>query len=75
MSNLSITRPAASPEVSLESLGLKARWKRIVDTVDTWNRRHRTRRQFADVEYRILRDVGVSEADRFIEVNKPFWEA
>jgi uncharacterized protein YjiS (DUF1127 family) len=30
--------------------------------------------QFANVEARILRDVGISEGQRFIEVNKPFWE-
>lgn len=43
-------------------------------TVDIWIQRHRTRRQFARVDVRILRDCGISEADRFIEINKPFWE-
>jgi len=28
--------------------------------------------QFAHTEARILRDVGISEAQRFLEVNKPF---
>ena len=47
---------------------------RIMKTMVTCNKRHQTRRQFAVVETRILRDVGISEADRFIEVNKSFWE-
>lgn len=48
---------------------------RIAETVVIWNRRYRTRRQFAAVDSRILKDCGISEADRFIEINKPFWEA
>lgn len=47
----------------------------IGEIVDTWNRRYHTRRQFAAVDARILKDCGISEALRFIEVNKPFWEA
>jgi uncharacterized protein YjiS (DUF1127 family) len=48
---------------------------RIDETVKTWHRRYRTRRQFALVDPRILKDCGISEASQFIEVNKPFWEA
>lgn len=48
---------------------------RVVDTVEIWQRRHRTRQQLAMADTRILRDIGVSEADRAIECNKPFWEA
>ena len=74
MSNLTVTRFPTGTEARLDIFGWIDRVSRIVDTIDTWNRRHRTRRQFAAVEHRILRDVGISEADRFIEVNKPFWE-
>ncbi len=42
--------------------------------VETWRRRHKASMQGARVESRILRDLGISEAQRFIEVNKPFWE-
>ena len=75
MSCETLTQDPMGTEVSLEKFGLIDRWNRMVDTVNTWNRRHKTRRQFANVEHRILRDVGISAADRFIEVNKPFWEA
>jgi uncharacterized protein YjiS (DUF1127 family) len=42
--------------------------------LETWRRRHKESMQFARIESRILRDLGISEAQRFIEVNKPFWE-
>ena len=42
--------------------------------VETWRQRHKTRRQLAAADARILKDVGLSEAQRFIESNKPFWE-
>ena len=42
--------------------------------LDTWRQRHKASQQFARIESRVLRDLGISEAQRFIEVNKPFWE-
>jgi uncharacterized protein YjiS (DUF1127 family) len=48
---------------------------RVARTIETWRRRQRTRAQLAGVDAHILRDAGISEADRFIESNKPFWEA
>ena len=54
----------------------RAEWvARIRKLAGTWHRRYRTRRDFARVDARILKDCGISEAERFIEVNKPFWEA
>ena len=41
---------------------------------EIWRRRHKSSMQFARVEANLLRDLGISEAQRFIEVNKPFWE-
>ena len=75
MSCVTLTQDPMGTEASLDKFGWTGRWSRMVDTINTWNRRHKTRRQFARVERRILRDVGISEADRFIEINKPFWEA
>ena len=43
-------------------------------TVATWKLRHKTRRQLAVTDARILKDVGISEAQRSVEANKPFWE-
>ena len=75
MSCITQTQDPRGTEASLSKFGWIDWWSRFVGTVDTWNRRHKTRRQFASVEHRILRDVGISQADRFIEINKPFWEA
>ena len=72
MSVTTLTRIPAGTEVRLDPVGWMTR---LVETIHTWNQRHKTRRQFAEVEARILRDVGISEAQRFIEINKPFWEA
>jgi uncharacterized protein YjiS (DUF1127 family) len=43
-------------------------------TIDAWKLRHHTRRQLAEADFRLLRDIGISEAERDIEVNKYFWE-
>ena len=44
-----------------------------VKALETWRRRHKASMQFTRIESRLLRDLGISEAQRFIEVNKPFW--
>ncbi len=43
--------------------------------LETWRRRHQSSMQLARVETRTLRDIGISESRRFVEVNKPFWQA
>jgi len=54
----------------------RAEWvARIRKLARIWHERYATRQQFARVDARTLRDCGISEAERFIEVNKPFWEA
>ena len=45
---------------------------RIVMAPEIWRRGHEQRMQLARVETRILRDAGISEAQRFIDINKPF---
>jgi uncharacterized protein YjiS (DUF1127 family) len=43
--------------------------------IATWRLRHNTRGQLACADPAVLGDVGISEAQRVIEVNKSFWEA
>ena len=45
----------------------------LIRAVDTWRRRHKSSMQCARLEAHILRDLGISEAQRFIAVNTPFW--
>ena len=42
--------------------------------LETWRQRHRSSMQLARLESRTLRDIGISDSRRFVEVNKPFWE-
>ena len=58
-----------------KALRLVDLFNRLAETVGTWRRRYRERQQLANVDPRILKDCGISESARFIEVNKPFWEA
>ena len=46
----------------------------VFKTINTWIERQKYRSQFALIDGRYLKDVGISEADRFIEVNKSFSE-
>ncbi|MDR3517119.1 MAG: DUF1127 domain-containing protein [Azospirillaceae bacterium] len=48
---------------------------RLVGTIHTWRERIEQRRQLAELDERMLRDIGVSAADVVGEVDKPFWKA
>jgi uncharacterized protein YjiS (DUF1127 family) len=54
---------------------LSSRLAGLLDLIATWKLRHKTRSQLAYATLDVLRDVGINEAQRFIEVNKSFWEA
>ena len=41
---------------------------------ETWRQRHQASMQFSRLESRLLRDAGISESRRFVEINKSFWE-
>lgn len=45
----------------------------LVGTVRLWQRRMESRRQLARLDSRLLADAGISEAQRYAELNKPFW--
>ena len=48
---------------------------RTIKIIDIWRQREISRASFYRLDSRILRDAGISEARRFIEGNKSFWEA
>jgi len=39
----------------------------------TWFERARSRRELAELPPHLLKDIGLTESDRFVESNKPFW--
>jgi uncharacterized protein YjiS (DUF1127 family) len=47
----------------------------IIDLIRLWRRRVRERRELAQLDYRTLRDVGITPAEVEHECNKPFWRA
>ena len=48
---------------------------RVTNIIEIWRQREISRKSFYMLDPSILRDAGISEAQRFIEGNKPFWEA
>ena len=53
--------------------GLIEAMPRAFATLSEWRRRSRDRAELAALDDRALRDIGVSRADVWREINKPFW--
>ncbi|EPQ5331537.1 DUF1127 domain-containing protein [Pseudomonas aeruginosa] len=45
----------------------------LLGTMKLWQRGIQSRRQLARLDSRLLADAGISEAQRYAELNKPFW--
>ena len=48
---------------------------KVTKIIAIWRQREISRTSFYALDPSILRDAGISESERFIEGNKPFWEA
>jgi uncharacterized protein YjiS (DUF1127 family) len=46
---------------------------RVIAILREWRRRSRDRNQLASFDDRMLRDIGMTRADVWREINKPFW--
>lgn len=57
------------------SEALHAWWRKAPGTMRLWCRRARTRRQLAELDDRILADVGLDWVEARREAAKPFWQA
>ena len=60
-SNSAICRPRASL------------FARLLQTVETWQKRHQSRRELLQVEAHMLDDMGIDWVDAQREARKPFW--
>lgn len=49
------------------------RIQQLLTLLRIWQQRHRSRRQLAQLDSRLLADTGISEAERQVELSKPFW--
>ena len=47
----------------------------LLCTLWVWSERRRQRRQLADLDNRLLDDIGLDHARRDVEISKPFWQA
>jgi uncharacterized protein YjiS (DUF1127 family) len=45
----------------------------LKDELRTWRRRERERAQLAQMSQAELHDIGLTSADRWAEIGKPFW--
>ena len=72
---LASPRPAwhrpASPQRAVDLLDEAAR--HVLYTLRLWRQRIRARTDLARLDDRLLRDIGLTPADRDFLVNKPFW--
>lgn len=50
-------------------------WQRTLGLLGVWLSHRRERRALADLDARLLRDVGLTAADAWRESQKPFWRA
>lgn len=49
------------------------RSRSLLDLLFLWSERARQRRLLADLDERLLKDIGLSRADASHETGKPFW--
>lgn len=49
------------------------RIQQLLALLQTWQQRHRSRQQLAQLDSRLLADTGISEVERQVELSKPFW--
>ncbi len=48
---------------------------RALRTLLTWQERDRQRHALAQLDARMLKDIGLSRAEVALELHKPFWQA
>jgi uncharacterized protein YjiS (DUF1127 family) len=46
---------------------------RTIETLAVWRERRRERRALGALDDTLLKDIGISRADAYDEVRKPFW--
>lgn len=54
---------------------LLARFTHLLNTLNDYQKRHRSRQRLLVLDERLLKDIGLSHADAQREGNKPFWKA
>jgi uncharacterized protein YjiS (DUF1127 family) len=60
---------------SINNSGLFATLTRLAGEVGKWLERAQQRQQLAELDERMLQDIGISRSDVWQEIGKPFWRA
>lgn len=60
---------------TVKTIDLSTLPNRLVDTLLTWQDRAQQRYRLAEMDNRMLKDIGVSHASARAEAAKPFWRA
>ena len=47
--------------------------QQVFRVIDRWMERGRQRRALADLDDRLLKDIGIARSDAAREIDKPFW--
>ena len=69
-----LTHPTLTVFHPSRAAGGKPSWlARAAETIHLWRRRARERQRLAELSLYELHDFGVTTADRFNELSKPFW--
>jgi uncharacterized protein YjiS (DUF1127 family) len=63
--------PVSRRHAGLDALNEASDW--VSGTLREWRRRIRARSELAELDDRMLQDIGLTHADREFLVNKPFW--
>ncbi|UVE17956.1 DUF1127 domain-containing protein [Pseudomonas sp. LS44] len=53
---------------------VRDRLQRLFACLARWTENRRTRRQLAQLDDRLLADVGITRSERLAELDKPFWK-
>jgi len=66
--NLSTGRASGADAIEVSLANMAA-------TLRRWRQRYAQRRRLAGLSNRLLDDMGITEAQRYEEISKPFWRA
>ena len=76
LNHLHSLHPASwTPTLFARSTGTAGSSARFLNVLLDWQERARARRLMADLDDRLLADMGIGRAEAFTEAEKPFWRA
>ena len=77
---MTLSLPSSAASLALRAVFVMSRLAGTVvvgvpDTLYTWQKRHRMRRELLSLDDRLLRDMGLSRCDAEREGRRPFWRS